>query len=466
MDKAVRRVVVGLVLVALGVAAAAWFGVRLSRDREFRRLLADGDAALASDRHFRAIESFSGAIALRPEVMVGHAKRGETYLRLGDPAAALRDLRQAVDLDPNALRPLELLGDANVALGRHARAAERYQQFLSRDERDARVRYKLGLAHYHAGNVPAAIAELRRASADLPRLGEASYLLGLCFRERGQLTEAIRALERAVELAPDRAPAREALAEAYLRLDRGGDAVAQLEALAAREPERPERHVAVGLAYAAAGQRDAAVIALRRAAERFPEQPAIYTALGRIWLDDADRRGGDRIAVKKALEALAETAARATAPSETLTLYGRALWLDGDIAAAERAFQRATIRFPVDIAAFRWLARTAEQRGHIATARDALSSYLTLSDEPGQAPGDAVRVAELSLRLNEVAVAVTWVRRALPRCQDRPALLARLAGVALGAGDIDSARAAVDRGLALDPQDRGLASIRRRLDGR
>ncbi len=89
------------------------------RERTFRQLIDRGDAALARDDTFSAIESFSGAIALKNEAMLGYLKRGQAYRRrqlldLGprespqtekmDPAAdaAIRDLRRATEIDPLA----------------------------------------------------------------------------------------------------------------------------------------------------------------------------------------------------------------------------------------------------------------------------------------------------------------------------------------------------------------------------
>ena len=87
-----------LVSVAALLAVAAWQGV--VREREFRRLMAEGDRALATDQTFPAVEAFSGAIALRSDSMIAYLKRGETYRRRGEAGAALRDLRAAARLDP------------------------------------------------------------------------------------------------------------------------------------------------------------------------------------------------------------------------------------------------------------------------------------------------------------------------------------------------------------------------------
>ena len=113
-----------LYVVTAAVLAAAvslvWFEVR--EEREFRRLIAVGDAALVEGRMFVAQEAFSGAVALKPDSMLAYLKRGDTYRRTGELTAALRDLGEAAVLEPNAPQPMELLGDVNAALGRHERA--------------------------------------------------------------------------------------------------------------------------------------------------------------------------------------------------------------------------------------------------------------------------------------------------------------------------------------------------------
>jgi hypothetical protein len=57
-----------LAATVLIAAVLAWNAVR--QEREFRRLVARGDAALDSDP-FVAIEAFSGALALNPESRSG-----------------------------------------------------------------------------------------------------------------------------------------------------------------------------------------------------------------------------------------------------------------------------------------------------------------------------------------------------------------------------------------------------------
>ncbi len=456
-----KRILVGILLLALAGAAAMFVWTVTTEDRDFRRLVAQGDGALAEDQTYLAIEAFSGALALRPDSMLAHLKRGETYRRRGELTAALRDLRMAATLDPSATRPRELLGDVNYALRRYAGAAEAYDQFIALDDRSPRVLYKLAVARYRAGDAPGAIRPLTSAVMLDGRFAEAHYLLGVCLRATGKVPEARAALERALDLSPAFTAPREELADLYRSTGRRTEAIEQLEALAALEPAHAERMVAVGLAYAAIGRPDMAVVTLGRAAERYPEAPSVYTALGRVWLEAAELRN-DRVALSKALEALQPLASRAAAPSDALALYGRALFLSGDAAGAERMLLLAIERLPVDPTAFLHLAAASERLGRAAAARDALVSYASLVDDEDEIQTLAAQVADLSLRANEAAVAVVWAQKAVGRNPDAFPL-ALLAEAQWRTGDLDAARATLAAALAKDPKSRALRALKAKI---
>ncbi len=101
-----------------GSLAFVWLDAR--QQREYRRLLAAGDDAVARGQTLEAIEAFSGALTLKPDSMIARLMRGETYRQRGEFSSAVRDLTEAAALDPTAPRPLELLGDAHAAMGQHA----------------------------------------------------------------------------------------------------------------------------------------------------------------------------------------------------------------------------------------------------------------------------------------------------------------------------------------------------------
>ena len=372
-----RGVLLAVALAAL-VAAASVVAFEVRQEREFRRLIAVGDAALTQDQTFGAIEAFSGALAFKPESMLAHLKRGDAYRRRGEFEAAVRDLGKAATLDETAPQPLELLGDVNAALGQHDRAAGFYERYLQLDDRAGRVLYKLALAQVRQEQPASAVTTLNRVIALDNRSAEPHYLLGVSLRALGRDEEALQALSRAISLNAGFIAAREERATIYEERGRSRESLEEVEAIAALEPRRPERLVAVALAYARLGRRETAVLTLGRAVERNPDALFVYTALGRVWLDAADA-SQDPVAVSKAMEALQPLAARADASSETLALYGRALLSAGNPREAERVLLQSVRRSPVDPAAYRHLAQAARRLGHQSIAADAQNKYAVLN---------------------------------------------------------------------------------------
>lgn len=460
-----RRTLFVAALVAAAGVAAALVATAVANEREFDRLMARGDRAVAEDRPFPAIEAYSGAIALRADSMVAHLKRGAVYSAQGELDAALRDLRLAVDIDPTAPRPLDLLGDVNASLGRLDRAIDAYERSLALDERSPRVLYKLAVARYRAGRTAAARDALASALRLDPGFGEAHYLLGLVLRDDGRLPEARRAFEEAQRRMPAATAPREALAEVFALAGNHARALDELQALAALDASRPDRAVAVGLALARAGRHDAAVLALGRAIERFPDSPQAFAALGHVWLAMAESRG-DSVALKKAIEALAQAASRSDASGDTLAELARASALAGDASGAERALRQAVTRLPVPPDAFVQLAALTGRDGRTQEARDWLMRYAALVGDTQPLGRVAADIAAYSIELGEPAVAVHWYERAMASDGPSPALRLRLADAAWKAGDVVRAHRVVDEGLAQSPSDRALLQLRRRLPAR
>lgn len=457
-----KRALVLTALLAIAAVGGALAYRAAVRDRSYRVLLASGDAALTSGDTLAAVEDFSGAIAVRPDAMLARLRRGETYYRRGDLDLAARDFRAAAQLDPTATRPLEGLGDVLFGQGRYRRAAETYTQRLALDDRSAPVRYKLALARYREGAIPVALSEARRAIALDDDLATAHYLVALCLRDQGQADQAVTALEAAVSRAPGMIPAREELADLLAASGRYPEQLEQLQVLAGLDSGHTDRQVAIGLAQARSGKTDLAVATLSAALDRATDSSVVNVAIGRVWLQIADERR-EPAAVSKALEALERAASSLSATSETKALYGRALALSGQLDAAEQLFQQATQRYPVDPSALHQLGLVAEQLKHHEVARSALVDYRALAGSDGDVHGDSVRIGSLSLALDDPATAVTWLRKGLALQPDDVKALTLMADAQLGTGDLDGARATIDRVRALDAKNPQVGVLERKL---
>lgn len=458
----VKRAVLAVILVFASLAGLCGY-TATRRESTYRRLIARGEAALAGDDTFAAITDFSSAIEFREDAMLGYLKRGEAYFAHGQLEPALKDLKRATELDPSATRSQELLGDVYFALNRFDRAAERYRDYVTLDDRSPRVLYKLALAHYRASQPAAAADALRQAIRLDEPFAEAHYLLALCLKDLDEPSEAIRSLQRSIALAPGMSHAREELAESFRQAGRSDRREAQLNELRKRQPG-PSREVAYALAVAEAGQTERAVKVLSAAITKYPEHAYAYVALGRLWLESASLQN-DRVALIKAEEAL-QQAVDMEETSEALTLYGRVLLLGSNVPLAERMLQRATEKLPVDPLAFYYLADVAERIGHADRARRALLDYHALIGDDGEERRQSSlyqRIADLSSRLDEPAVAAMWYQRAMDGAPTDLSLQLRYAEAQLKAGNPAAAREAVAKVLEADPANRAALALNRRL---
>jgi tetratricopeptide (TPR) repeat protein len=272
-----RRIAVlllGALLAVAGVVALQ----RLNQDRQYRGLLADGDAALAAGHPYLAVEAFSGALAIRADSMVAHYRRGEAYAALGQALQAERDLREARRLAPDAPEPLEALGRLHDRRGDYAVAADWYTQAAERlHDTDARLLYALALARYRVGSLPAAYDAARRALAIDDTLAEAHYLFGLVAHDLQNRREAIAALEQAVRLRPALVAARQELANLYREDGRIDDEATQLRALVAHDGQL-DRHLILAMAQMRTGQHAAALDTLATAEAAAPGDSRVALA--------------------------------------------------------------------------------------------------------------------------------------------------------------------------------------------
>jgi tetratricopeptide (TPR) repeat protein len=437
-----------LVVVALALAVmTVLYGYTMTRrERMYRRAVLQGELALARGDAFGALSHFDEAIALKPDAMLGYLKRGEARFRRGELEAAAADFSTASARDATATRALELRGDVELARQQPQRAAEHFAAFVRLDDRAPRVLYKLGLARLTIGRPAEAVDALTRAVALDERLADAHYLLGMALRELQRPRDAQRALEQAISLAPSLAPAREQLADLYGASGNRTGRIRQLEALFDADP-RAGRQLALALAYADANQTTRAVRLLGHATERYPDHAETYLALGRVWFDEA--RGGDRIALGKALEAL-QHGASMEPTGQALGLVGEAR-LVADPARAEVNLRQAVEKLPADRSTFLHLAEAAERAGHLPEARVALLDYHSLAPSTERRlPEVARRIADLSVRLGDRAAATTWYAAAARHLSSAPELL-DVARAQLRIRDEAGAAVTLGRVLEKDP---------------
>jgi len=126
-------------------------------------LFTRGHKALADRQFLEAVECFSRAITLRPDVSAGYRYRAYAFLELGDRVRALNDLDQAVRLKPDdpqayADRAAELFTQKAFD-----QAVSDCNRVLSIDPGRAPIRALRGRCHAARGDSPAALADYAEA---------------------------------------------------------------------------------------------------------------------------------------------------------------------------------------------------------------------------------------------------------------------------------------------------------------
>jgi tetratricopeptide (TPR) repeat protein len=457
---------VGLLAVAGGLTAAAiGYVLRVQGERQYLQLLATGEQALSHGNLYGAIEAFSGALVLRPNSMVAFYRRGEAYRAQNQELEAVANFRQANRLAPDAIEPLIALGDLYDTKGDFGQAALWYGQAADRlKDEDPSLLYRLALARYRAGAPALAIEPLKRAIARNDLFAPAHYLLGLVHRDARNLDAARVSIEQAVRIDPAFTAAREELADLYRAEGRAVDEIQQLQALAARDAQ-VARKTAIALAEARYGQYDGAIGTLTDALAAAPSDPRVQIALARVYLGRAEHTR-DRDSLNRAIGMLERALGGSARRSEGLALYGRAIYLSGDLPGAERLLREAVATSPVDLEAFRSLAEVAERLSHDVIARDALVNLDTLEGDTAPAnvrASRARRIGDLSLRAGDARTAASYLGQAVDAGVRDSSTLGQLARARWLSGDADGARATLAQALELAPRDVELQRIARMI---
>lgn len=143
----------------------------MARDRtadDAQDLFTRGHKALADGQYQEAVECFSRAIRLRPDVSAGYRYRAYAYRELGDRIRALNDLDQATRLKPDDPQAFADRAAELFAQKVFDQAVADCDRVLTLDPGRAPIRGLRGRCHAERGDTPAALADYEAAAAADP----------------------------------------------------------------------------------------------------------------------------------------------------------------------------------------------------------------------------------------------------------------------------------------------------------
>jgi predicted O-linked N-acetylglucosamine transferase (SPINDLY family) len=154
------------------------------------------------NRHDVALDYFSRAIWLGPEVADYHTDMGNSLMAVGKIDAAIQSFRKAVSLKPAAPEIHFNLGNALYTKGQLSEAIAAYKQAIARRSNYFEAHANLGNALLENGDIAESIDALNKAVFMCPGSVEVHNNLANAIRQRGDLDLAVAHYRKALSLRP------------------------------------------------------------------------------------------------------------------------------------------------------------------------------------------------------------------------------------------------------------------------
>jgi arylsulfatase A-like enzyme/tetratricopeptide (TPR) repeat protein len=248
----------------------------------------------AERRQFeRAAESFTRALALKPDYDLAVINLARVHRALGRPDAAVAGLTQLLKTSPDNTYARQQLAQALLDDGRVVDAERELKAVLDRDPNMAAARGSLGAVRLQQGDAVAAERELRGALARQPDLPLAHFNLALLAEQKGDVQAAAVEYKQEIVQHPDSYMAQFNLGKLY---EKTGDRQAQLKAYqdaVASNPAFAEGHLFLAKLYFDLQQLDEAARSARRGLALQPDGP--WSPLGHFVLGDVYALQGRRL---------------------------------------------------------------------------------------------------------------------------------------------------------------------------
>jgi tetratricopeptide (TPR) repeat protein len=300
--------------------SALWFILlfawQTASPEALERLKAGGEA-LNQGRAAEAVAEFRKTTEAAPELPAGFVGLGQALMQSGDYRGAVAPLKRALELNPDLSGAHQLLGFALLAAGYANEAIPHLDKVQALDA--------LGVAQLKMGKFAEATASLQAALAKRPGDVDLMYYLG---RASGLLSR--QAFEQLRATDPESARAHQILGETYAVLHNTAGAEQEFREALRLRPAMPGVRLELGQLYSAESQWDKAEKEFRAEANLQPGDAEAAFRLGNALLQQGK--------VNEARPELERASGLAPGMADVLYALGKAASLDGDKAAAEKAW--------------------------------------------------------------------------------------------------------------------------------
>lgn len=234
--------------------------------------LGDAYVSLQHDEFLPSAEAFPKAtVALRKALELDESL-AEAHYSLGyqmydawDWSGAERELKRAIELNPNYSRAWRAYATWLDIMGRHAEALDAVKQALAVDPVPVYPMVVSAYIHYTAHQYDKAIELLQEALEMDPRYPDTHKGLAWCYAQKGRFDEAIAEARKAITLSGGSTESLATLGDVYAQAGMRIEARNVLEELEKLSKRKYVSSVGVALIYADLGDKDRAFASLEEA---------------------------------------------------------------------------------------------------------------------------------------------------------------------------------------------------------
>ncbi len=358
-----------------------------------------------------AIAEFGKAIEASEDFAIAYINIARANMQKGNLDAAIDALREHLALQPRSKNAESLLGNIRMDQGRLEEAEAHFTRALEYEPNFTEARNSLGLLYDRLGRTGEALEQFRRAVEIDPDYAEPFNNMGLIHKKAGRLDDAMESFRRAIHADAEFAGSYSNLALVHEERGEFSEAEARFREALRREPDNAIVRANLGGLLYVLGRPEEARRELERAIAADPKHATAHNnlgaVLGRLGLPDEEI-----VAYREAIRLDPEYA-------DAHHNLGLALLKRGRVEEGETILRRALKLVPDSEPAYLALSRSLLQRDASREALEVLS--WGASSIPGSADLEALR-AEALLRLGRREEAAAAVERSLAIRPDQPEL--------------------------------------------
>ncbi len=150
----------------------------------------------------RAVEHYTKALRLNPQLAEAYINRGNTYLNIGDFDRALSDYTGAIRIKPNFAMAYNNRGKVYSDQGDYDRAIEEYTKAIEINPDYANIYYNRGVAYNNTSEFDRAIKDCSKAIALNPNFALAYNNRGNAYAKKGDYDRAVENFNKAIDINP------------------------------------------------------------------------------------------------------------------------------------------------------------------------------------------------------------------------------------------------------------------------